>query len=171
MGSAALIAKLNPGSNFPRHFSGNSYQKITPQDIAGAIGIAKLPPGPDYLIRIKFALQEKYRPELHFSLAVYAAQKARSDAIKIGSLSEIAIDDFLRSHTCPYCKGTGIRCQPCGSSGIRSGNRQQLLKKWAAQNSISWRTYQRRWHDKFLDLLDILGRWERVGLAAIKLIG
>lgn len=189
MSAAELITRFNPKSNFPEQVRGKTFDPITPQDVAGAIGLAKLPPGPDYLIRLKFCLQEDIRVKLRISLYMRLSDETDYSALSkrpehtTGLLMDLcskSIDDFIQSNVCPDCNGEKkaknkqgqyVACRKCGKTGVKSGSRQFIFGKFAQEKNIKWRTFQRHYWPLVIKNLDILGRWERIGLGAIKLIG
>lgn len=187
MSAAELISRLNAKPNQLDAIPGQNSNAITSHDIAGAIGLAKLPFGPEYVIRIKFANQE-YRPELRISLrnrlnTEYDLSKLLKRHIAsqtvIGQICHESIEDFIDSNTCNTCKGTKhrmdgslkITCLSCGGTGIRSEKRRQRFQNIAEKYDIPWRSFQRYWWPIIKVNYDILGRWERVGLASMKLLG
>jgi hypothetical protein len=185
--AAKLVARLNAKPNQLDAIPGQKGLGITPQDVAGAIGLAKLPYGPDYLLRHKYAKQD-FENEIKFSLRMILSSEFKwSKAQKLHPyfeeiVSKICIEsikDFSDSNTCNTCKGTKYRmdgslkitCLYCGGTGVRSDKRREKFVLIANEFDIPWRSFQRYWWPIVKVNFDILGRWERIGLGAVKLIG
>ena len=189
MSVAELASRLNPKSNYPEQVRGKVFEAINGHDIAGAIGLANLPNGPDYLMRLKFALQIDYKPKLLASLYIRLSEEIDFEVLAkrvdhtgglVMRLCEVSIEDFIQSNVCSDCNGEKkaknkegqfVGCKKCGKTGIKSGSRQFVFGKFAQKENIKWRTFQRHYWPLVTKNIDILGRWERVILGAIKLIG
>lgn len=180
--SAELISRLNAKPNQLDAIPGQKGLGLTPQDIAGAIGMSYLPKGASYLVRVKYAFQTEYA--LDIAICLYQSLSERFNYTKLSKtrshypglileLCKLSVQEFMDSKTCPYCSGTkyvidddGLKkqCNQCGGYGVRSGKREDMC--WALK--IHPKTFTRYYSPMVKEALDLMGRWEQVAIGAIR---
>lgn len=150
----ARAAKLERGSR--------GEQDITEADISHALALIRVL-GASYLLRVKIAGQEYFRPHL-------IAELERRES-KYAGLCQIAVTQYCAPSLCRQCNGREshrvgellIICPSCNGSGkYRHPDPAEQIGCTERQ----WRSLE----GKYMDILGRLSVWEAIGISAINKI-
>lgn len=184
MAIAATLARLNSKSNIFDPLPPGGIPEITTHDIAAAIGMAKIPKGAAYLLRVKWARQHEYLSDLTACLYtacsderdydVYTRKRSHYPGL-VFDLTRMAVAEYcITSHICLTCQGRKeavvnakkVKCGGCGGSGLKNAGitRQELIEQFL---KVPKSTFYNAWSRLYDDLMDLQARWEQVGLGAV----
>lgn len=179
MNPASLLALVTARA-IPFEIQASSYQRITQEDVLHAMGSIKHG-GASLLIRVKWAGQEHWTPELDrlFWLAICAmAKQEKWSNPKSGSnelyrkMGQLALAENISPNICLECGGCGKEitpqgklenCKPCrgsGKSNHSDRSRARLL-------GMPWETFRESWVDRYRRIQGIADAWESLALSAM----
>lgn len=148
--------------------------------VAGALGMAHIPEGSRYLLRVKWSHQVGFLQDVSICLTINISKEFHKHIHKrshrkdlILDMSKMAAIEYCHSNVCSDCKGQRfgpnergkiVQCPTCRGYGIKAFSRGQLITRYL---KMSHSTFYYAWEPIYKEMLNLLGRWETVGLSAV----
>lgn len=144
--------------------------EITAEDVAHALGILKHRYA-SLVLRVKFAGQHEFRPDLFVGLYTSMMESGANDWIRprhhwVWDMCKVGLDEFLAPSLCPRCNGLGtflhnslkIECDPClGTGKYRAPDPAHLLQV------SNWKP----WDGQYRQVLGKLDLWQDIAISAL----
>ena len=141
----------------------SGWQHLTASDIAGTL--AKVPRGASLLVRVKYANQERFKPDLIYWLKVEVFDEIIKSPVQPihDKLINLAINEVLDPRICKTCKGVGnlpveaklLACEDCNG-----GKYAWTEHSRATYCGIHHEVWKRRWSRMYTEILTIPWTWE-----------
>lgn len=180
MNPASLLAIVTARA-IPFEVVASSYQRITQEDVLHAMGTIKHE-GASYLIRVKWAGQGQFTPELDRRFWMAIVDLSRTERWPypknmVGkefyrNMGKLALTELINPCICIECGGCGKEitqegkledCKPCRGSGKSSHSdrsRARIL-------DMPWETFRQEWIDRYKKIQGIADIWESMALSAM----
>lgn len=176
MHNAELLAMLSARSPRLEGVAG-AIARLRPLDIAGALGMAHVRPGPCALILAKYAGDGPARHTLFahwFEDRLLVARRGGWNPPRprmVETLCTFTISENLLANRCGSCDGTGFRmegarrvnCATCDATGFRYWGDRRIAKLFG----LGVPAYAGTWRPRLLEARAELQRWELEGLEAL----
>jgi len=168
--TAELLALMTSHGIDPTKVVTGGTPALTAQDVAGAMGMGKLPRHEALLLLVKYCDEKSMKHELWAFWFKRVMQEKVADGWKTRAgqcrfLSDLSLDESIGTNVCSACGGSDMGdCRMCDGTGRRYESERRLMKGF----QVAEKTFRQQWLGRIAWARRELQIWELNGLASLR---